>query len=1124
MDQSPSVEQLSSFYSPKSVKLLVESFGIENKDGLSEICERLSTHKTSGIDSDSVSSRIEKYGRNALPEHVPKTFWQLVYDAFNDKTMLLLSAAAVVSFLLGLYQYFFQPPQYDPEGNKIPKVDWIEGVAIMMAVVVVVFVSAINDYQKELQFMKLNQKKENGKRIKIVRNNGSAMMLPNHDLVVGDIVELATGDVLPADCILITGECDVDESALTGESDTIKKFPLEQALSYFFTTAKSKSTNVVDDKHFPDPILISGSKIIAGLGTALVTAVGVNSVYGRTMVTLTSRTNSIEDNENGFEEDEEQTTPLQERLSKLTDRISVYGCIVAMLLFLVLFFKFLYGIFSKNGFFRDLPPTAKGNKFLNIFITAITIIVVAVPEGLPLAVTLALAFATTRMTQEGNLVRVLKSCETMGSATAICSDKTGTLTENIMTVTDAVVGGETVKNINDFSETLERYLIANITLNSTAFENNDYIDPQSTENPFNKNKNSTNDEPNVAPTNTKEMFIGSKTETALLTFAKKYLNLNRLGKLQTLRNDPSSKFPTIISIPQIISFESSRKWSGIVIKVHDDKTNKQLFRFYIKGAAEIVLKCCTHETLADGSTCAIDDKTSKKISNTVKTFANEALRAISLAHVDFHDVTKWPPKDLVDRLHSPDAKEASPELIFKQLIDSRLNSNGCGLTLDGIFGIKDPLREGVDQSVLQCQNSGIVVRMVTGDNLMTAKAIARNCNILTDEQATNPEYAMEGATFRKMSNEERRRILPHLRVMARCSPEDKRILVGTLKSMGEIVAVTGDGTNDAPALKLADVGFSMGIAGTEVAREASDIILTTDDFASIVSAIKWGRCVSLSIKKFIQFQLTVNITAVVLTFVSAVLSQEENSVLTAVQLLWVNLIMDTLAALALATDKPDENIMNKKPLGRDAALISFSSWKMIIAQSILQLIVTFILHFNGQAIFYGDQDDVSGKDQQRLDTLTFNTFVWLQFFTLLVSRKLDEADGITTWRGRCTLSNLNFFQHLFRNYYFIAILLLIGILQILIVLFGGVAFSIEAQTKEMWFTAVLCGMLSLPMGILVRLCPDEVIITIFPERVVEKIRYVIGLEFLTMFQENDDKSEDEESLLQNEQSTSYGTN
>ncbi len=289
-----------------------------------------------------------------------------------------------------------------------------------------------------------------------------------------------------------------------------------------------------------------------------------------------------------------------------------------------------------------------------------------------------------------------------------------------------------------------------------------------------------------------------------------------------------------------------------------------------------------------------------------------------------------------------------------------------------VVGIKDPLRDGVREAVRDCQRAGVVVRMVTGDNKLTAQAIAKDCGILQPNS-----IVMEGPEFRNRSKAEQFEIIPRLHVLARSSPEDKRILVLRLKEMGETVAVTGDGTNDAPALKLADVGFSMGISGTEVAKEASAIILMDDTFNSIVKALKWGRSVNDAVKRFLQFQLTVNVTAVVLTFVSAVSSTNETSVLTAVQLLWVNLIMDTLAALALATDPPQDSVLDRKPERKGASIISTTMWKMIIGQAIYQLVITFLLYYGATVILPPNDPD---PDPTQINTLVFNTFVWMQIF------------------------------------------------------------------------------------------------------------------------------------------------
>ncbi|SCV00491.1 LANO_0F07140g1_1 [Lachancea nothofagi CBS 11611] len=1113
-------QQLSELHDPKSLAAFSHLFDNDPAN----LYTLLHTDRNRGLDlagqDVAQSSRYETYGDNRIPQRKSKPFWRLAWEAFQDQTMILLSVAAVVSFALGLYETLGQPTEYDHEGKKITKVDWVEGVAIMIAVLVVVLVGSANDYQKERQFAQLNEKKSD--REIVVLRNGDDHLISIHDLLVGDIISLQTGDVVPADCVLVDGACDCDESALTGESATIKKVPIDVAFAKYQQLSSDDAAIDIGGRFkgekVADPMLISGSKLLSGLGRAVVTSVGVNSIHGRTLMALKV---------------ESESTPLQQRLDSLANSISVYGSVAALILFIVLFCRFLSNLPAGKKL-HDLTAAQKGSKFMNIFITAVTVIVVAVPEGLPLAVTLALAFATTRMTKDGNLVRVLRACETMGSATAVCSDKTGTLTENRMTVVKGYLGlsffdetesadrSDAEIEVNEMlnkecTENLRNSVLTNIALNSTAFENKQAEEePNSNENPFYKSNKSLfpwsrNNKGNVIDNDIqvqREPFIGSKTETALLSFAVKNLGMEDLHRL---RNDPQEL--NVEKVVQVIPFESFRKWGGIIVRYKDGS-----HRFYIKGAAELILKRCNQRTNSNGESTLLCKKDFESESQTVKDLAAEALRTISLAHRDFPSSQSWPPKELQD---SVDPRIASPELIFGEEVslpettdatsDKTVTTSDNGLCLDAVVGIQDPLRKGVKRSVEQCQKAGVTVRMVTGDNILTATAIAKNCSILSAEEANNPESAMEGPAFRKLSSKERVRILPKLKVLARSSPEDKRILVETLKKMGDVVGVTGDGTNDAPALKLADVGFSMGIAGTEVAREASDIILMTDDFSAIVNAIKWGRCVAISIKKFIQFQLTVNITAVILTFVSAVASSEESSVLTAVQLLWVNLIMDTLAALALATDKPDEHILERKPKGREEVLIAVSTWKMILGQASLQLTVTFILHFAGAKIFFPHKDVLTGHEQQQLDAMTFNTFVWLQFFKLIVTRKLDEADGISRFRDRVTASNLNFFQDLFRNYYFLAIIVFIGGFQVLIMFVGGAAFSIARQTGPMWATAIICGLLALPVGILIRTIPDEWVLKVFPVRLVNAILYVIGFKFLKKAPK---KSEDEESLLQ----------
>lgn len=1095
------VSQLQELCNPKSLSAYCRIFG--EKEEL--LYSKLKTSKTEGLtlnDTDiKKNDRFIVYGNNELPERMSKTFMQIALLAFKDRTIILLSFAAIISFVLGLYQTFGKPPEYDEQGLKVPRLDCVEGIAIMIAILVVVIVGAANDYQKERQFSKLNKKKES-REIVVIRN-GFERMISIHDILVGDLLILQTGDVIPADCILVDGTCECDESGLTGESDTVKKHSLEVALRQYKDLASIDPNIDIDFKDaygnkVYDPIMISGSKIFSGLGKAIVVNVGVNSINGRTMMSLKA---------------EPEPTMLQERLSKLTDTISIYGSVVGFILFLVLLLRFLTYL-PAGGKFCDLNFAQKCSKFMDIFIIAVTIIIVAVPEGLPLAVTLALAFATTRMTKDGNLVRVLRACETMGSATVICCDKTGTLTQNKMSVVTGIFGDSKFSDIISarrpyeqsdkvvkfkLSESVKKNILTNITLNSTAFENKDvqkkandclFQKPKKHFIPwFKLKKDTTKNLDNLSHSEqTNNLFIGSNTETALLTMVFNSFNMRNL---QLIRSDPSKL--GVEKIIQVIPFESFRKMSGIVVKQMDGT-----FRLYVKGAAEIILKKCQYKMKSDGTKVLLTTELYQEAVKILEDMAGESLRTISLAHKDFNNLPSWPPQHLKNHEEPLALDSLFGENIWSSDGDRPYASNNedVGLVLDGIVGIQDLLREGVKESVEQCKKSGVTVKMVTGDNIPTAKAIARNCGILSEVEYNDPRCAMEGSSFRRLTEFQRQNIIPNLRVLARSSPEDKRILVESLKKMGELVAVTGDGTNDAPALTLADVGFSMGISGTEVAREASDIILMSDNFNAIVSAIKWGRCVGISIKKFIQFQLTVNITAVILTMISSITSSEQISALKAVQLLWVNLIMDTFAALALATDRPDKNILERKPSGRNAPLISVSTWKMIIGQSILQLTITLILNFAGNRIFFPGRNMITSYEHQQLNTLIFNTFVWLQFFKLIVSRKLDEADGITDWRARITASNINFFQDLTRNPCFVLIMAIIGIFQVLIMFFGGAAFSIVRQSVVMWVAALMFGFLSLPVGALIRICPDEWAIAIFPARLIAIIKYILGLEFL----------------------------
>ncbi|KAH8429091.1 uncharacterized protein LDX57_006761 [Aspergillus melleus] len=714
------------------------------------------------------SDRRRVFGCNVVPEARRKSFLRLLWDAYNDKILILLTIAAVVSLSLGIYE----------AASGQSQVDWIEGVAVCVAILIVVGVTAGNDWQKAKQFAKLNRRKSD-RQVKVVRS-GKTVLVHSSELNVGDVVYLEAGDSAPCDGVVITNHgIKCDESSTTGESDQVEKVSGTEAWTGLSSGGPCEEL---------DPFIISGSKVLEGLGTYLVTSVGTHSTYGKILSVL------------GTDSD---PTPLQVKLSRLANWIGWFGLSAALLLFVVLFIRFLVQL---RG--NDATPAEKGQNFMDILIVAVTVIVVAIPEGLPLAVTLALAFATARMLKENNLVRLLRACETMGNATVICSDKTGTLTKNKMTVVAGLLsthelfgelpaGSPLHKRTATVSEALQKFggafrelLCASVTRNSTAFE---------------------------LQTDSGKEFSGNKTEVALLQFAESHLGMTSLAEEQAN-----------MQLTHVYPFNSIRKAMAVVYKTSTG------YRLLVKGAAELVLRSSTEVVLAHKSSTDMIDKAQireedhRAISDMTAKFAETGLRTIGVAYRDF-DV--WPPEQ-------NNGLETNPTG-FESVVHD--------LTWIGVLGIHDPLRPEVAEAIRTCHAAGIQVKMVTGDNLGTARAIATSCGIKSEDG-----LIMEGSVFRKLGESELDDVLPRLQVLARSSPDDKQLLVERLRCLGEIVAVTGDGTNDGPALKSADVGFSMGMTGTEVAREASSIVLLDDSFKSIVTAIAWGRSVNDAVAKFLQ--------------------------------------------------------------------------------------------------------------------------------------------------------------------------------------------------------------------------------------------------------------------------------
>ncbi|XP_052147577.1 calcium-transporting ATPase 2, plasma membrane-type-like [Oryza glaberrima] len=918
-------EELSSIVESHDIKKLKSHGGVE------AIAAKLCTSPEDGLPKSRrrQAVREELFGINRFAETESRSFWVFVWEALQDMTLMILAACAFFSLVVGIATEGW------PKGAH-------DGLGIVASILLVVFVTATSDYRQSLQFKDLDKEK---KKITVqVSRNGYRQKLSIYDLLAGDIVHLSIGDQVPADGLFLSGfSLLINESSLTGESEPV-------------------AVNA------ENPFLLSGTKVQDGSCKMLVTTVGMRTQWGKLMATLS---------EGGDDE-----TPLQVKLNGVATIIGKIGLIFAVVTFAVL----------TEGLFRRKIMDASylswtgddAMELLEFFAIAVTIVVVAVPEGLPLAVTLSLAFAMKKMMNDKALVRHLAACETMGSATTICSDKTGTLTTNHMTVVKACICGN-IKDVESASDTkslfseLPEYAM---TLLSQSIFNNTGGDVV-----FNKSGS--------------REILGTPTETAILEFG-----LSLGGDFLAVR-----KASTLVKVEP---FNSAKKRMGVVIQLPGGA-----MRAHSKGASEIILASCSKYLNDQGNVVPLDDATVAHLNATINSFANEALRTLCLAYVDVGDGFS--------------ANDQIPE---------------DGYTCIGIVGIKDPVRPGVKESVAICRSAGIMVRMVTGDNINTAKAIARECGILTEGG-----IAIEGPDFRTKSAEELNELIPKIQVMARSSPLDKHTLVKHLRTtFDEVVAVTGDGTNDAPALHEADIGLAMGIAGTEVAKESADVIILDDNFSTIVTVAKWGRSVYINIQKFVQFQLTVNVVALIVNFSSACLTG--SAPLTAVQLLWVNMIMDTLGALALATEPPNDELMKRTPVGRKGNFISNIMWRNILGQAFYQFIVIWYLQTEGKWLFglKGENSDLV------LNTLIFNCFVFCQVFNEVSSREMER---------------INVFEGILDNNVFVAVLGSTVIFQFIIVQFLGDFANTTPLTLKQWFNCIFIGFIGMPIAAAVKLIPVD---------------------------------------------------
>ncbi|XP_015867407.3 putative calcium-transporting ATPase 13, plasma membrane-type [Ziziphus jujuba] len=910
---------------------------LQQLGGIDGVVSALKTGAEQGISSDDeeVAARREAFGSNTYTKPPSKGFLSYVWEAFQDLTIIILMVCAALSLGFGMKVHG-------------AKEGWIDGVSIIIAIFLVIAVSAISNFRQNRQFDKLS-KVSNNIQIDVLRG-GRRQKNSIFEILVGDVICLKIGDQVPADGLFLEGHSlQIDESSMTGESDH------------------------VEINHGQNPFLFSGTKVVDGYGRMVVTSVGMNTTWGQMMSQLSRDSN--------------EQTPLQARLNKLTSSIGKVGLAVAFIVLVVLFVRYFTGTTKdENGNQEFIGGKTKFDDILNSSVefiaAAVTIVVVAIPEGLPLAVTLTLAYSMKRMMADKAMVRKLSACETMGSATTICTDKTGTLTMNQMKVTKFWLGKESTEQLGAYSS-VAPYVIElfreGIALNTTGSV--------------------------YRPSFGMEYEItGSPTEKAILSWAVEDLNMDM------------EEITRKCSILHVEAFNSKKKRSGVLLKRKIDGS----VQVHWKGAAEMILAMCSSYYDASGIIKDLDDNQKSEFQQIIQGMAASSLRCIAFAH---------------NRVQTEEVQDSDAPKSLKEE----------GLVLLGLVGIKDPCRPGVKRAVEDCQYAGVNVKMITGDNVFTAKAIATECGILRPGQDIK-EAIIEGEKFRNYTEEERMEKVDKICVMARSSPFDKLLMVQCLKRKGHVVGVTGDGTNDAPALKEADIGLSMGIQGTEVAKESSDIVILDDNFASVATVLKWGRCVYNNIQKFIQFQLTVNVAALVINFVAAVSAGKVP--LTAVQLLWVNLIMDTLGALALATERPTKELMDKPPVGRTAPLITNIMWRNLLPQALYQISVLLILQFKGKSIF--------GVDEKVKDTLIFNTFVLCQVFNEFNARKLEKK---------------NVFKGIHRNRLFMGIIAITIVLQVIMVEFLKKFADTERLSWGQWGICIGIASMSWPIGWVVKFIP-----------------------------------------------------
>jgi Ca2+ transporting ATPase len=976
------------------------------------IAKKLGTDMQNGLPLDvNVQERIDFFGGNAVAEKQLTPYCQYLWQALHDKLMLMLLTMATLELIIKMIA---KPDERDEA--------WIEPCAIYCTVWFIINIQSILDYNRERAFDRLS-KAVAASNLRNVIRGGQLLQLQDEEIVVGDLISFDSHQaaIIPADCLLVSGDnVKAEEAALTGEPEPVPK-------------------------NADHPLMVSGTIVNSGKGTMMVIVVGENSVSGKIRAKVYAQ-------EEDGDEDGEPASPLFTKLDKLAGYIGQVGIAVASTCFVAqCIMNFAIGVLDEDTGERKREDA---DKVLEYFIEAMGILIVAIPEGLPVALTISLAFSSERMSKEQNLVKTLDSCETMGSATTICTDKTGTLTANRMTVRGVYLGDKCFPPNADSSIPIAK----TITSDSE-------ISPELISMVANLSAICTMETSKIHPPKEGEgkqwIYTGNPTECSLLKHCEElgytYEDIRRTTEGRSEETLPMGKCNMMTSARKAMSWAVPIKSGG--------------FRVYVKGAAEVVLERCITRLLRNGEQVALTEEDKVKITaESITPFANQAMRNLTLA---YRDMDKLP------------GEEDYHETV-KNVDDSPAYLCETDLIFLGIVGIEDPLRDEVKPAIDKCYTAGIDVRMVTGDNLATAIAIAKNAGILRkdhlQENGEPKKYrAMEGKVFRSMvvatdvekvkvtdlaiKQDVFDQIWPYLRVMARCSPDDKLVLATGMKASkvfeqkermaelaregvhifgdAQVVAMTGDGTNDAPALKEASVGFAMNV-GTQIAKDAANIILLDDNFASIVTAAKWGRNVYDSIQKFMQFQLTVNIAILALSLIRTFAAVKETP-LSIMQMLWLNLIMDSLAAVALASEPPTEAQLKRPPVNKSMSIITWQMFCNMTGQAAYQVIVISWILFNPEQIPDHDMEDKDSDGDYKEGlytyhyTIIFNTFVLMQLFNEYNSRML--------------LGEWNIFGNIQNNRLFIATNGTTIVLQCLMAAFAGKVMKIHnapGLTGKQW--------------------------------------------------------------------------